>query len=314
MYLVLLIIIFINVVNSAQTGNFINGSDISFLQQVENNGGNYYKDGLLSDPLDIFQQNEVNYIRRRIWHTPAAGYNNLEKTLLMAARIKAAGFKFLLDFHYSDTWADPGWQEKPAAWDTLSFEELNDSLYSYTFNVIHTFDSLNLLPDMVQIGNEITNGFLQPDGLIGDDYRGFYNTPAQWAKFTTLLTTANDAVNDAVDDTTIPIMIHIDNGIGNIGCRRFIDSLNANQIPFDVIGLTYYPWWQGTLTSLTQNVNDLAVSYDKDIIVVETAYPWTLDSLSDNTGNFVTNQGQLHSGYPASLFGRYSFLYSLIKI
>ncbi len=311
---VLLTIILLNVYITAQTGSFINGADVSFIPQLEDNEAAWYNDGTIADPLDIFQQNNINYIRLRLWHSPAEGYNNLEKTLMMAARIKAMGFKFLLNFHYSDTWADNGWQQKPAAWDSLSFQELNDSLYAYTFNVIHTFDSLDLLPDMVQIGNEITNGFLQPDGLIDGQYPGGpYNTPAQWEKFTTLLTTASNAVNDAVQNTTIPVMIHIDNGIGNIAARRFLDSLQVNNVQYDIIGLSFYPWWHGTLTSLTQNVNDLAVRYDKDIIVVETAYPWTLDSV-DDTLNFVTNSGQLHTGYPASLSGQYSFLYDLIQV
>lgn len=110
----------------------------------------------------------------------------------MAKRIKDQGFKFLLDFHYSDTWADPSNQEKPAAWDTLNFKELTDSVYIYSVNVIHAFDSISALPDMVQIGNEVFNGFLWNQGRLGSTF----NTPKHWKQFTGLLTTASNAIND----------------------------------------------------------------------------------------------------------------------
>ncbi|HSP89014.1 MAG TPA: glycosyl hydrolase 53 family protein [Ignavibacteriaceae bacterium] len=306
---ILLIILFLKASVFPQTSEFIKGVDISFIPQIEDLGGTYYLNGVATDPLEIFTQNDINYIRLRLWHSPTNNYCGLQETLDMAERIKQSGAKFLLNFHYSDTWADPGNQEKPEAWDTLTYQELVDSIYSYTFNVIHAFDSINALPDMVQIGNEIIGGFLWPEGRVG----GSYNTTQQWQQFTNLLKTARNAVLDAVPDSTIPIMIHIDRGADNSGSRWFFDNLNSYQVPFDIIGQSFYPWWHGTLTDLTQNINDLATRYNKEIIVVEVAYPWTLQ-YEDNHNNFVWQNSQLHPGYPASVTGQFNFLCDLIGI
>jgi len=305
----IILIILINNSIFGQTSEFIKGVDISYIPQIEDLGGAYYLNGIQTDPFEIFSQNEINYIRLRLWHTPENGYYGLERTLEMAARIKQSGSKFLLNFHYSDTWADPGNQEKPAEWDTLSYQELLDSIYAYTFNVIQAFDAIGALPDMVQLGNEIISGFLWPDGRIG----GSFDNPIQWTQFTNLLKAARNAVVDAAPDTTIPIMIHIDRGGDNNGSRWFFNNLISNEVPFDIIGQSFYPWWHGTLDQLSQNLNDLAVRYNKDIIIAEVAYPWTLQSY-DNFNNFVWNTSQLHEGYSATTEDQFNFLYDLIQI
>jgi arabinogalactan endo-1,4-beta-galactosidase len=306
---IFLFILFINALTFPQISEFIKGVDVSFIPQIEDLGGAYYVSGVQTDPLKIFNQNKIGYIRLRLWHSPGNGYCGLESTLDMANRIKQNGLKFLLDFHYSDTWADPSNQDKPADWEDLTFQELVDSMYAYTFNVIHAFDSINALPDMVQLGNEIIGGFLWPEGRVG----GSYNTPQQWTQFTNLLKAARNAVIDAVPDTTIPIMIHIDRGGDNNGSRWFFDNLNSYQVPFDIIGESFYPWWHGTLTDLSQNLNDLATRYNKDIIVAEVAYPWTLDYY-DNHNNFVWNSNQLLGGYSATVQGQFNFIHDLIEI
>lgn len=306
---ILLLILCLNIYLSAQQLEFIKGFDVSFIPQIENLGGHYYVNGVQTDPFEIFSQNEINYIRLRLWHTPANGYCGLESTLELASRIKQSGAKFLLNIHYSDTWADPAHQTKPAAWQSLTYQQLVDSVYAYTFNVIQAFDAINALPDMVQIGNEIISGMLWPEGRVG----GSFNTPQQWQQFTNLLKNARNAVIAAVHDTTIPIMIHIDRGGDNAGSRWFFDNINSYQVPFDIIGQSFYPWWHGTLTDLTQNINDLATRYNKEIIVVEVAYPWTLQ-FADNHNNFVWQSSQLHQGYPASVQGQYNFLRDLIGI
>jgi arabinogalactan endo-1,4-beta-galactosidase len=293
----------------AQTSDFIKGADISFVPQIEDLGGAYYVDGTQTDPVEIFSQNGVGYIRLRLWHTPANGYCGLASTIQMASRVKQLGLKFLLDIHYSDTWADPAHQTKPAAWQSLSYTQLVDSVYSYTYSVVQALDNANVLPDMIQIGNEITVGFLWPEGKVG----GSYNTTTQWQQFTTLLKTARNAVVDAIPDTTIPIMIHIDRGGDNAGSRWFFDKMNTYQVPYDYIGLSFYPWWHGTLTNLSQNLNDLSVRYGKNIIVVETAYPWTLQWY-DNINNIVGNSSQLHDGYPATVDGQFNFVFDMIEI
>jgi arabinogalactan endo-1,4-beta-galactosidase len=308
--LLILIILFFTKLSIAQSDSgFIKGFDVSFIPQIENLGGKYYLNYVLTDPLEIFKLNDINYIRLRLWHSPADGYCGLGSTLDMASRIKEKGLKFLLNFHYSDTWADPGSQDKPAAWDTLSFDVLVDSIYSYTFDVLHAFDAINALPDMVQIGNEIIGGMLWNDGRIN----GSYNTPEQWEKFTTLLKSAIQGARDAVPDTTIPLMIHIDRGGDNSASRWFFDHLNSAGVQFDVIGQSFYPWWHGTLTQLENNINDLAVRYNKDIYVVETAYPWTL-AWFDTVNNIVGSSDQLHTGYPATVEGQSAFLADMIEI
>ncbi|OGU74236.1 MAG: hypothetical protein A2V93_08040 [Ignavibacteria bacterium RBG_16_34_14] len=303
------LIFFLDSLLFAQSSEFIKGADVSFIPQIEDLGGVYNINGVQTDPLEIFSLNEINYIRLRLWHSPANGYCGLASTLQMASRIKQNGLKFFLDFHYSDSWADPGQQNKPVAWQSLSYQELVDSIYSYTLNVIQAFDEINALPDMVQIGNEIISGFLWPEGRVG----GSYNTPQQWQQFTNLLKTARNAVLDAVPDSTIPILIHIDRGGDNNGSRWFFDNLNSYQVPFDIIGQSFYPWWHGTLSDLTQNLNDLATRYNKEIIVAEAAYPWTLEYF-DNHNNFVWNSSQLHQGYSATVEGQFNFLYDLIEI
>ncbi|MFX1250808.1 MAG: arabinogalactan endo-beta-1,4-galactanase [Promethearchaeota archaeon] len=288
--------------------SFINGVDISGLPEIEDNNGEYFFNGVRMDPLQIFKEHSMNYIRLRLWKDPTSGYCNLEKTISIAKRAKNEGLKLLLDYHYSDTWADPGHQKKPASWDGLSFDELKAKVYNYTKEVIADLRSQNIRPNMVQIGNEINNGFLWNDGKIGGEYNN------NWSNFTDLLKAGINGVRDSLLlGETIKIMIHIDKGGDNVGARWFFDNLLANEVDFDIIGLSYYPWWHGTLNNLKNNINDLAVRYGKDIIIVETAYPWTLE-WRDSTNNIVGLEEQLLEGYPATVEGQKKYLEQLLKI
>lgn len=289
---------------------FIRGVDLSMLQQIEVNNGIYKENEIAKDALQIFKDHNFNFVRLRLWHTPSGGYNNLEKTLLMASRIKSYGFKFLLDFHYSDTWADPAHQTKPSAWQNLSFQELKDSVYQYSYDVISALKNQNTLPDMVQIGNEITCGILWNDGRVCDQF----NTPQQWTQLAELINDGISGINESLETgDTLKIMIHIDRGGDNNGSHWFFDHLLSENVNFDIIALSYYPWWQGTLSDLEFNVNDLAQRYNKEIVLVETAYPWTLDWY-DSTQNIVGEPGQLLPGYPATVEGQTNFLNDLINI
>jgi arabinogalactan endo-1,4-beta-galactosidase len=289
---------------------FIRGVDISFTPHIEDLGGKYRLHGIEMDALDIFKQNGANYVRLRLWHTPTDGYCGLAKTLAYATRVKAKGLKLLLDFHYSDWWADPGKQNKPAAWAGLPFAALKDSVYAYTRDVIAAMKSQNTLPDMVQIGNEITSGMLWNDGRVG----GSYDTPQQWANLGELVKEGIRGAREAAADTTMKIMIHIDRGGDNNGARWFFDNLNVQGVQFDVIGLSYYPWWHGTLTQLKNNLNDLAARYGKDIVLAETAYPWTTQSLNDGMGNIGVDATKLPPGYSKSPQGQKAFLSTVTKI
>ena len=289
---------------------FIKGVDISMLLEIEENGGIYKENGIIKDALQIFTEHSINFARLRLWHTPTNGYNNLDKILLMASRIKNLGLKFLLNIHYSDTWADPGQQTKPAAWQNLSYQDLKDSVYQYTFNVVNALKSQNTLPDIVQIGNEITCGMLWNDGRVCDQF----NTYQQWAQLAELINEGMRGINESLGQgDTVKIMIHIDRGGDNNGSQWFFDNLLAQNVDFDIIGLSYYSWWQGTLSDLELNVGNLAQRYGKEIVLVETAYPWTLDWY-DNTHNIVGDSSQLHAGYPATVEGQKNFLTDLINL
>ena len=289
---------------------FIIGGDVSFIPKIEDLGGQYLQNGQPTDPLQIFKNYGFNYIRLKLWHTPADGYNSLEKVLGMAKRIKEKKMKFLLNFHYSDTWADPGKQYKPSAWKNAGGRALSDSLYIYTKSAIAALAKQNTLPDMVQIGNEIPNGMLWNDGRVG----GTWETDEQWQTLAGLLKAGIKAVKDATPNgETVKIMIHLDRGGDNKRSVEYFDKLLQHNVEFDVIGQSYYPWWHGSLAELTANLNDLAPRYKKDIILVEVAYPWTLQWF-DKQGNIFGDPSQLHPGYPASVNGQKAFMRKLVEI
>ncbi len=306
----LLIVTIATTAAEAQTKNnsFIIGADISFLPQIEDHGGIYKQDSLPEDLLQILKLHGFTYIRLKLWHTPADDYNNLHKILFMATRIKEKGFKFLLDFHYSDTWADPGHQQKPAAWQGLSFKALKDSVYWYTKKTIQALAVQGTIPDMVQIGNEINSGLLWNEGRVGGNYN------SNWPNCAALINEGIRGVRESCEaGDSVKIMIHYAGAANNAGNRWFFDNLLAHGVNFEIIGLSYYSWWHGTLDQVRSNLNDLAQRYQKDIIIVETAYPWTLQWY-DNMKNIVGQQSQLHVGYPASVSGQESFLRDLKKI
>jgi arabinogalactan endo-1,4-beta-galactosidase len=286
---------------------FMNGMDISFLDEIEQSGGAFLDDDKEMDCLYILKQNGVNSIRLRIWNAPQGIYCNLEKTLIMAKRIKESGMHFLLDFHYSDMWADPGKQIKPKAWENLDFDELKNAVFEYTQKVMNAMRAQGTLPDMVQIGNEITPGMLWDEGKV----EGKLDTDTQWEKFTLLVKFGIEAAKSVHPD--VSIMIHIDRGGDNSSSRKFYDRFKQFNVEFDTIGLSFYPWWHGTLDDLRNNLADLAIRYGKDIVVVETAYPWTLHS-TEPLSFIVSDEKQLLPGYPASVEGQTQYLQDLIEI
>lgn len=240
------------------------GADISFVPSQEARGSKFSDQGENADVLKILSDHKFNWIRLRLFVDPTAengysrqGHCGLEQTLAMATRIEQAGMKFLLDFHYSDTWADPGKQFTPSAWKGLSDEELSDKLYEYTSSVIKRFKAEGVAPEMVQIGNEIHNGFLWPQGQIKNSKE----------RFGALLKRASEAVRDA--DPSIPIMVHPALGGDNGRSVRFFDLVLSHDVVFDVIGQSYYPDHHGTLGQLEHNLTDLAKRYGKPIVVVE---------------------------------------------
>jgi arabinogalactan endo-1,4-beta-galactosidase len=292
------ILIFNSLIYSQSIG-FINGVDISMLYQIEENNGIYFENGIAIDPIDIFKQHGVNTIRLKIWHTPDPEFNSLQNVLQMAQRIDSIGLDIMLNFHYSDTWADPSHQTKPSAWESIDFKTLADSIYDYTNHVITRLKMQGTLPKFVQIGNETDCGLLWPDGYICDES----NTAEQWLNLGILYNNAISGIQDAIDEMdTVWTLGHLSHG----GLWYFSNLFNEG-VSLDIIGQSYYPWWHGSLDELSTNLTQLSNEFQKPIVIVETAYPFTL-SWNDNTNNIIGMESQLLDGFPASEIGQLNFL------
>ncbi|HKI69684.1 MAG TPA: glycosyl hydrolase 53 family protein [Verrucomicrobiae bacterium] len=252
---------------SSRGSDFAFGADLSFLKQQEDHGKVFKDNGQAEPALQIFRDHGYNWIRLRLFVEPvAAGLpNNLAYTLALAQDAKKLGYKFLLDFHYANSWADPAKQPTPEAWIKMSHKERVKAVFEYTRDTIAAFQKAGVLPDMVQIGNEITHGMLWPDGKL----------PQHWDKFADYVYAGVNGVDAGRGNGKRPkIMIHIDQGGSVRKTKAFFDKFNTYGIPYDVIGLSYYPWWHGSLMDLRANLAFAAKAYGKDIMVVETAYHW----------------------------------------
>ena len=292
---------------------FIMGADVSMLAQIEENGGKYYDQGIEADALEILKNHGVNWIRLRIWNDPTdpggnplgGGNNDLQRTVELAVRAKSLGLKLLLDFHYSDWWADPGKQNMPKAWKDLDTVQLNRSVYEYTAEVIKTLAAAGALPDMVQIGNEVNGGMMWPAGKTwseGGEVVGGYDG------FAKLLSRGIQAVRDNdphIDDPQkkIRIAIHLADGGDNDLYRTVFDELTKRKVDFDIIGLSYYSFWHGPLDQFADNMIDISERYEKDVVVLEAAYPYTTDD-EDGHPNIVGGGTLELGGYKATVQGQ----------
>ena len=255
---------------------FIKGMDLSTLLELERCGATYYDNGEEMDILDIMKRYDVDTIRLRVWNDPwsesgesyGAGENDVPTTLAIAKRVTEAGFGVLLNFHYSDFWADPGKQFKPKAWASFGVEELEEAVYDFTLETMEKFLEENVNITMVQVGNELSNGLLWPEGKVPnyDNIAKFVNAGIR-------------AVRKA--NAEVPVMIHLDNGGNNALYREWFDNFTARGEDFEYIGLSYYPFWHGTLDMLTNNMNDIAERYGKDLIVAEVSMGYTMESYQE---------------------------------
>lgn len=278
----------------AYSQDYAVGADVSFLAQAEQGGVVFKDNGVATPGLQILRDHGYGWVRLRLFHTPSQLPNNLEYTIALAKEAKGLGFKFLLDYHYADDWADPGKQPIPKAWAGKSHKELVQAVFEYTKDTIAAFRDAGALPDMVQVGNEITNGMLWPDGRL----------PANWDNFAELVYAGVNGVDAGRGNGPRPrIMIHIDRGGDLKGTKAFLDKLNSYDVPYDIIGQSYYPWWHGSLNDLRSNLEFMAARYQKDIIVVETAYNW-------RPGNYVNKLPP----FPESPEGQRAFLDELNRV
>lgn len=272
----------------------VRAADISFFPEIEE-AGTVFKDsnGQAKDLLHILKEAGCNTIRLRLWHTPATVRSGLAEVQHLSSRIRAEGFKLWITIHYSDTWADPGQQTKPSAWGLLPLNDLADSVYNYTFKVV---SALN--PDFIQVGNEINNGFLWPNGQISNQ-----------VQFITLLKRGIQAVRDV--NSEIKLMMHF---AGMEGAADFFGLLQTNSVDYDIAGLSYYPRWHTrNLDVVKETLNELASQYNKPIILAEVGYPFTL-GWYDQTNNLVGLEEHLVDGYPATVTGQRNFLLKLRQI
>ncbi|BCB82260.1 hypothetical protein GCM10022251_46850 [Phytohabitans flavus] len=278
----------------------IRGVDVSTLKKSEDRGG-VYRDGggTQRDALAILRGSGANYGRLKVWVNPADGYNNKARVLTMASRIKGQGMKLLVDFHYSDSWADPGKQNKPAAWASLPFSALRQAVYDHTYDVLNALKAQGTAADMVQVGNEINDGMLWPDGRSNN-----------WANLASLLTAGSNAVK-AVNSST-QVMLHLAEGGNNSQHRWWFDQAVSRGVPFDVIGVSHYIYWHGSIASLQTNINDLASRYGKPVVVAETAYGFTL-AQDDSEPNIFNSSLQQTGGYPATAQGQADALRAVIN-
>lgn len=277
--------------------DFMKGADLSMLQHLQDHGVEYRQDGKVRDPLLIFKEHGCNWIRLRLFVAPngrEGQVNTLSYTLRLAKRVKQAGLDFMLDLHYSDQWADPGHQTIPAEWKALSHAQLVERVGAYTRETVAAFHREGCPPGMVAVGNEITNGMLWPDA-------GPLTSEAKWDHLADLLKAAIRGMREGESGTTSKVMIHLDKGGNREACRWFFDNLQRRDVPFDVIGLSYYPFWHGTLADLKSNLAALGQTYKKDIIVVETAY--------DMSGG-----PQKDLPFPPTEAGQQAFLEELIRV
>jgi arabinogalactan endo-1,4-beta-galactosidase len=284
------------------------GADLSFEPQEEAAGAHFTDSGVPGSALSILNNHGLNYVRLRLWVNPPPGYSDLASDLRMARRIRAAGDKLYLDIHYSDFWADPTHQNIPAAWQGQNLSQLANTVQNYTSHVIGAFAAQGTPVDMVSIGNEIRNGILWPVGEVD------WSSNTGWDNLATLLkagVTGARAANPR--GHKLLVMLHFDEGGNNADSERFYDNIVREAVPFDVIGLSYYPFFHGPLADMRANVDALATRYGKPIVIAESQYPWTLAN-GDSTGNFVWQSSQVSDGYPATPGGQLSFYNDMLSI
>jgi arabinogalactan endo-1,4-beta-galactosidase len=240
---------------------FAKGADISWLTQMESSGYSFYDStGTKMDCMQILKNLGFNSIRLRAWVNPTNGWCNTADLVAKAIRANHMGFKILIDFHYSDVWADPGHQAKPLAWAGLDFTSLTDTVYSYTFHVMDTLKSNGINPVWVQVGNETNDGMLWEDGRASTNMQ----------QFAALINAGYNAVKSVNDSTKV--IVHISNGYDNILFRWMFDGLTANGASFDVIGMSLYPTsanWSSLDAQCLTNMNDMVSRYGKYIMISE---------------------------------------------
>lgn len=297
---------------------FIKGMDLSTIEEVEQCGGRFYDHGTEYDAMSILRNYGMNLLRLRLWNNPyndegksfGAGTCDLSTVISTAKRAKELDISWCLDFHYSDFWADPGKQRIPRKWAEMDVVQLTKAVYEYTCDVLNTLKTEDIQPKIVSVGNEITNGLLWP-----------YGQKPNWDNIVSFLNAGIKAVRECSEN--ISVMLHLDNGGNNELYRDWFDHYFAHGgADFDYIGLSYYPFWHGTLDDLRNNMNDLSKRYKKDMIVAEVSMGFTLDDyqayeqLTDEQRKGMATKPELAARvpYPMSPDGQRDFMVDFMKL
>lgn len=283
-----------SMISETENQDFITAVDISsYPEIIQSNPTFYDSEGLEDNFLNILKVNGINTVRLRLWVNPHDEHSGFEEVKRFSETLKSLGFKTWLTLHYSNTWADPGHQQTPVNWQGLSFNAIKDSLYTYTNKIVQ-----ELKPHYIQIGNEINSGFLHPYGDITNNFENFIE----------LIKVGTTAVRTA--DANTKIILHF---AGMEGADWFFKQVNS--VDYDIIGLSYYPLWHGkSINALGTLMNSLSESYQKNILIAETAYPFTLE-WNDWTNNIVGTKDQLIlPEFPASAEGQRKFIQQIREL
>ena len=244
------------------TNTYAKGADVSWLTEMEAAGKKFYNNaGVEQDCFDVLKSKGINSIRLRVWVNPTDGWNNKADVLAKAVRAKNKGMRIMIDFHYSDTWADPANQTKPSAWISMDIVALKQAVYNHTYDILNTLKQNGVNPEWVQIGNETDNGLLWPTGQL--------NTTGGPANYAALINSGYDAAKAV--NSAIKVVVHVSNGNDNNLFRWNFDALKNNGGKWDVIGMSVYPdaVYSDYLNNLLLNMNDMVSRYSKPVMISE---------------------------------------------
>jgi len=245
---------------------FAKGADVSWLTEMEKDGRKFYNaSGREYECMELLRELGMNAIRLRVWVNPADGWCNKSDVLVKALRAHRLGFRLMIDFHYSDWWADPGQQTKPAAWQDLSLDELKNAVAEHTKDVLSTLKLNGITPEWVQVGNETGNGMLWEDGRAS----------THMANYAALNNAGYDAVKAIFPETKV--IVHLQSGNDNDLFRWLFDGLKNNGGKWDVIGMSLYPTsstWQTMNAACLANMNDMISRYNSEVMICEVGMPW----------------------------------------
>lgn len=303
-------------VESTADTDFIMGADLSYVNQILDHGGVYKLDGEEQDPYKLFADKGTTSARFRLFKNPewtrelysddaTQIYNGVDDVTEGIQRAKAEGMSVLLDFHYSNRWADPAHQEVPEEWVDIGFDAVKDSIYSYTYDTLMHLNEQNALPEMVQVGNENNCGMVHPYGEVCGE--------TSWSDLGELFNSGITAVRDVEAETgsNIELILHVAQP-ENVG--YWFDHIinNGNVTDFDIIGISYYtPWSNVSISQISDSIAEFRNDYSRDVLILETAYPWTLEN-ADSYGN-ILGSNSLIEGYPATREGQRRFMIDLVQ-